>query len=122
MFEMVKEFHQVFDIPARTELYYPTLEEIELRLRLIKEEHDEIIDAIERETIYDVAKELADCIYVILGTALTFGIDIDKVFEEVHRSNMTKLDEFGKPVRREDGKVIKSSLYEPANIRKVLGQ
>jgi predicted HAD superfamily Cof-like phosphohydrolase len=79
------------------------------------------MDALKSDDIENLAKELCDLIYVILGTAISYGIPLDKCFDEVHKSNMSKLDENGKPLYREDGKILKSKLYRTADIKSVLG-
>lgn len=116
----VKEFHETFGHPVRTS---PTarIPEALLRASLIKEELGEYIDALaERDTV-GVADALADLLYVVFGAALAHGIPIDEVFAEVHRSNMTKLGEDGKPIVRADGKALKGPNYEPPRIREVMG-
>jgi len=70
--------------------------------------------------VVNLAKELADLLYVVYGTAAAYGIPIDDVYREVHRSNMSKLGPDGKPIYREDGKVLKGPNYTPADIQKVL--
>ena len=90
-----------------------------LRQRLIMEEAFEVSDElVDGESIEGTAKELADLVYVTLGTVLTLGLQdqFERCFDEVHRSNMSKLDENGKPIYREDGKVLKSKLYTPADL------
>jgi predicted HAD superfamily Cof-like phosphohydrolase len=119
-FALVKEFHRTFGLPCPNKITIPDYETLILRCKLIDEETKEFKNALDNETIYEVAKELADALYVWYGAAVTLGIDIDAVFAEVHRSNMTKLDENGQVIRRADGKVLKSKLYEKADIRKVL--
>jgi len=119
-FEKVKEFHRVFGITTNEKPTILDIDGTELRLRLIAEEHGEVLNAFDNETIYDVAKELSDLLYVVYGTGVAMGINLDATFEEVHRSNMTKLDENGNVLRRADGKVLKSKLYEEADMRKVL--
>ena len=74
----------------------------------------------EVESIEHIAKELVDLLYVVYGTGSEFGIDLDKCFAEVHRSNMTKLGDDGKPVVREDGKFLKSDRYEKPNLKRIL--
>ena len=122
-YEKVREFHWAFgadlDQPVSDRL-------LDLRMSLISEETHEV----QRE-MFDVltylpkakkvdkaklAKELADLLYVTYGTAATFGIDIDRVFDAVHQSNMSKLGEDGKPVYREDGKVLKGPNYQPPKL------
>lgn len=97
-----------------------------LRVKLLKEESDEAIDELldlknGSGSYLRLAKELADVLYVVYGTAALFDIPIEKVFAEVHRSNMSKLDEDGKPVLRADGKVLKGPNYVEADIAGVLG-
>lgn len=119
-FQMVKEFHQVYGLKDLESPGFPDDDIIDLRFKLIDEEYDEFEEAVEDGVIEEVAKELADLLYVCYGTACAYGIDIDAVFAEVHKSNMSKLDDDGKPVRRDDGKVLKSKNYSPPNIKKVL--
>lgn len=118
----VTEFHTAFGLPiAHTPAAHipPTL--AELRMRLIREEVNELADAVADLDIIAIADALADIVYVAYGTALTYGIDLDAALTEVHRSNMTKLDAAGRPVLRADGKVIKSDRYEPPNIAAAIG-
>jgi predicted HAD superfamily Cof-like phosphohydrolase len=91
-----------------------------LRVRLLAEEVDEFAAATEEGDLVGIADALADIVYVAYGSAITYGIDLDAVLAEVHRSNMTKLDADGRALLREDGKVAKSSLYTPPNIADVL--
>ena len=91
-----------------------------LRVALLQEEVGEFVAASERRDLIGVADALADIVYVAYGTALTYGIDLDAVFHEVHRSNMSKLGSDGKPLIREDGKVLKSEQYFPPDIESVL--
>ena len=79
-----------------------------LQLPLLKEETTEVSESTGAENLL---KELADVIYVVNGYAVTFGWDLDEAFRRVHASNMSKLDEFGNPVLRDDGKVLKSACY-----------
>lgn len=114
LYDMVYEFHISFGLSAPqspTELSPNTAK---LRKKLIKEEAKEVCDAIDEGTMTDIAKELADLLYVTYGTAVSMGIDIEHIFELVHKSNMSKLDKTGKPLVREDGKILKGSeYYEP---------
>jgi len=100
---------------------FPSNDVVELRYELIREELEELKDAIKDKDIVEVADALTDILYVTYGAGLAFGIDLDKCYAEVHRSNMTKLGEDGKPVYREDGKIKKGPNYERPNLRKVLG-
>ena len=119
--EMVEEFHQTYGLPVRTT---PGLDvEIglqDLRKRLMREELDEVCAAIDSGDLIEVADGLADLLYVVYGTAITFGIDLDAVVREVHRSNMTKLGPDGWPISREDGKVMKGPGFEVPRIAEVL--
>ena len=92
----------------------------ELRLGLIKEETQELAQAIERQNLIAIADALGDIAYVTFGAALTYGIDLDAVLAEIHRSNMTKLNRDGKPILREDGKVLKGPDYSPPDLASVL--
>jgi len=119
----VLEFHQAFDLPHEP---LPTIQVsdvlAQLRVRLLREEVDEFIDATARRDIVALADALADVVYVAYGSAITYGIDLDAVLREVHRANMSKLDERGRPIHREDGKVLKSRRYRPPDVVSVLEQ
>jgi predicted HAD superfamily Cof-like phosphohydrolase len=118
----VAEFHRAFDLPMR-ELPSTEIEDslAKLRVALLEEEVGEFVTASEKGDIVGIADALADIVYVIYGTALTYGIDLDSVLQEVHRSNMSKLSSDGKPLIRDDGKVLKSEQYFPPDIPAVLG-
>ena len=117
--DLVQEFHDRFRLASDMDIEGdPKL--IELRLKLISEEYKEVCDAFAVGTRHEVAKELCDLLYVTYGTLITFGMKPDKCFAEVHKSNMTKLGKDGKPVYREDGKVVKSTEYVPADLSEVL--
>jgi len=113
---MVEAFHRMFDIvtnPAPTAVSADTRQ---LRVRLIQEEFDELREALHGDDLPAVAKELADLLYVVYGTAVSYGIDMDPVFREVHRSNMSKVGGH----KREDGKWVKPPTYSPAVIGPIL--
>ena len=95
---------------------------IELRHRLMQEENDEYLEAAKAKDLTLVADALGDKLYILCGTILAHGMQhkIIEVFDEIHRSNMSKLDENGKPIYREDGKIMKSSQYFLPNIKEVL--
>ena len=117
-FQMVQEFHDKFGIKQAT---LDNEDAQELRLDLIKEELNEVEDELCPLVFPPIvksrlAKELADLLYVVYGTAVTFDIPIDKVFHLVHESNMSKLGNDGKPVYREDGKVTKGPNYKPPDL------
>jgi predicted HAD superfamily Cof-like phosphohydrolase len=86
---------------------------LELRLNLLSEELEEVAEA---DTVENLTKELADLLYVTIGFAVTFGLPLCEVFERVHQSNMSKLGEDGKPIYREDGKVLKGPNYQPPQL------
>ena len=89
-----------------------------LRLSLIKEELDELIEAMNKRNLVEVADALTDILYVTYGAGHAFGINLDKCFEEVQNSNMSKLDENGKPIYNEYGKVMKGPNYFKPNLQK----
>lgn len=117
---MVREFHNKFGAgsgdPTQASLDLIPQSVIDLRCDLIEEEATEATDAIAERDYFAVAKELADLVYVTYGAALRFGIDLDAALREVHRSNMTKVDDNGQPQFREDGKVLKGPNYRPADM------
>jgi len=134
--EMVKEFHRVFRHPAGEHLTQLSVSLRKLRLNLILEEVQELIEASGFEATADftarhvegtmqdsieMADALGDIAYVVYGMAVVMGIDLDRVIEEIHLSNMSKLGEDGKPILREDGKILKGPSYERPNIAKALG-
>ena len=91
-----------------------------LRVALLEEEVSEFVAASGNGDLIGIADALADIVYVIYGTAVTYGIDLDSVLREVHRANMSKLASDGRPVLRDDGKVLKSERYFPPDIASVL--
>lgn len=119
----VEEFHDVFRIGNR---YEPTgtvsEDEFMLRYNLLKEENEEYLEACKRGDVVEIADALGDLLYITFGTILRHGLQhkIEEVFDEIHRSNMSKLDEDGKPIFREDGKVLKSNNYFRPDIRRIL--
>ena len=118
----VNEFHQAFGVNVLENPDIPERERCELRQNILQEEVDELKKAWEEGNIVEVADALADIHYVLMGTVLEFGLQdkYEEIFKEVHRSNMSKLDMNGKPVYREDGKVIKSELYTKPEIADIL--
>ena len=110
----VLEFHKAFQIPHR-DSPNGKLQPDEFRLRhaLLEEENTEYLEACEKGDLIEVADALGDMLYVLCGTMITHGMQhkIEEVFSEIHRSNMSKLDADGKPIYREDGKVLKSDLF-----------
>jgi len=125
--EMVREFHKAFGLVVRDEPTLPDSAERELRAALIREEASEVLAELEAPAvkristhIADVASELADLVYVVYGAALHYGVDLDAVVAEVHRANMSKMVD-GRPMYREDGKVLKGPDFRRADVAKVLG-
>ena len=120
----VKQFHDAFLIHNHHE---PTLLEnpgdYELRHRLMHEENEEYLEACRNGNLTEVADALGDQLYILCGTLLRHGLQhkIEEIFLEIQRSNMSKLDENGQPIFREDGKVMKSTLYFKPNIASILG-
>lgn len=119
MYQDVKEFQTAVGQNVGVKPEFPDGSERDLRLRLLKEEYEEYIQGECKNDLENIAKELADIIYIVCGTAASYGIPLDRVFEEVHRSNMEKLVD-GKPVRRADGKILKPEGWKPPNIKTVL--
>lgn len=119
--EMVREFHQAFNVPVMGTPAFPPQARIDLCLNHIKEELDELQEAVEQRDLVEVADALADLIYVTYSKAFEFGIPIDAVFAEVHASNMRKLDADGRPILRADGKILKPADWTPPDIAAVLG-
>jgi predicted HAD superfamily Cof-like phosphohydrolase len=115
---MVDEFHRKFSIVAQTTPRDLNEETKRLRVRLIEEEFDELKEAMAGGDLAAVAKEMADLLYVVYGTAVSYGIDMDPVFREVHRSNMSKVGGY----KREDGKWVKPATYSPARIEPILAE
>jgi predicted HAD superfamily Cof-like phosphohydrolase len=113
---MVEEFHRKFDLRAEPAPMIPDEATRLLRVRLIQEEFDEVKDALARGDLTGIAKELADLLYVIYGTAVSCGIDMDPVFREVHRSNLSKVGGY----KRGDGKWVKPPTYSPAQVGPIL--
>jgi predicted HAD superfamily Cof-like phosphohydrolase len=119
----VVDFHAAFGLPRHSRPTTGIPAEIaSLRVRLLNEEVEEFAQASESSDPVAIADALADIVYLAYGSAVTYGIDLDAVLAEVHRSNMTKLDAGGHPIFREDGKVLKSASYTPPNIPAVLKQ
>ena len=120
----VEEFHDVFKIGNASEITLVNERDYTLRYNLIKEENEEYLDACKKGDIIEVADALGDQLYILFGTILKHGLQhkIEEVYDEIHRSNMSKLDEGGQPIYREDGKILKSNLYFRPNIKSVLGE
>lgn len=113
---MVAEFHRTFDIVVAPAPTVPDEATSRLRVRLIAEEFEELREALAQKDLPAVAKELADLLYVVYGTAVSCGIDMEPVFREVHRSNMSKVGGH----KRADGKWVKPASYSPAAVAPIL--
>ncbi len=117
-FDSVKKFMETFGQEVKEKAAFPSDKITSLRYDLIKEELDELKDAILKKDIKEVADALTDILYVTYGAGHAFGIDLDKCFEEVQNSNMSKLDENGKPIYNEKGKVMKGPNYFKPDLNK----
>ena len=117
-FNKVKIFMETFGQEVKIKPSFSTVKINSLRYDLIKEELDELKVAMKNNDLLEVADALADILYVTYGAGHAFGIDLDKCFEEVQNSNMSKLDENGKPIYNEDGKVMKGPKYFKPDLNK----
>ena len=117
-FESVKKFMQTFGQEVRTNASFPNTKIVNLRVNLIKEELQELEEAIKKKDIKEVADALTDILYVTYGAGHAFGVNLDKCFEEVQNSNMSKLGLDGKPIYNENGKVMKGPNYFKPNLEK----
>ena len=117
-FESVKKFMETFGQEIKEKASFPNDKITSLRYELIKEELDEFKEAIDKKDIKEVADALTDILYVTYGAGHAFGIDLDKCFEEVQNSNMSKLGKDGKPIYNENGKVMKGPNYFKPNLSK----
>ena len=120
-FEKVKKFMQKFGQDVKTKPSFPNDKIINLRYNLIKEELSELDTAIKERDILEIADALTDILYVTYGAGHAFGIDLDKCFNEVQSSNMSKLDENGNAIYHTSGKVKKGPNYFKPNLKKILG-
>ena len=119
-FKKVKIFMETFKQDVKNQPSFSTDKINKLRYDLIKEELDELKIALDNKDLLEVADALTDILYVTYGAGHAFGIDLDKCFEEVQNSNMSKLDEDGKPIYNESGKVMKGPKYFKPNLNKFL--
>ena len=116
-FEDVEKFMKTFGQKVRTKPQFPDEKTIQLRFDLIKEEINELEDAIKTKNLTEVADALTDILYVTYGAGFAYGIDLDKCFKEVQRANMSKLGKDGKPIYNEKGKVMKGPNYSKPNLK-----
>ena len=121
--EKVREFHDAFGIKnAENPIAQLSESDIILRYKLMREENEEYLEAAEQGDLVEIADALGDMLYILCGTILSHGLEkkMAEVFEEIQRSNMSKLDKDGKPIYREDGKVLKSDLYFKPDLASIL--
>ena len=119
-FESVKKFMKTFGQEVKEKAEFPSEKITSLRYELIREELEEFKDAINNKDIKEVADALTDILYVTYGAGHAFGINLDKCFEEVQNSNMSKLGEDGKPIYNEFGKVMKGPNYFKPDLGKFI--
>lgn len=114
----VKEFHSAFDILINDTPTVPDRSTLYLRANLIEEESREFLSAINRPVpdLIEIADALADILYVVLGSAVSLGLDMSDIFNEVHRSNMSKVGGY----KRADGKWVKPATYSPADLATII--
>ena len=119
-FDDVGHFMETFGQEVKTKPEFPDSDTVRLRIDLIREELDEFVDAISKEDLVEVADALTDILYVTYGAGHAFGINLDKCFEEVQASNMSKLGEDNKPIYRADGKILKGPNFFEPRLDKIL--
>ena len=116
-FEDVKTFMETFGQMVRTKPQFPDKKTMQLRFSLIKEELNELEQAMRTRNLKEIADALTDILYVTYGAGYAYGIDLDKCFKEVQRANMSKLGQDGKPIYNEKGKVMKGPNYSEPNLK-----
>ena len=116
-FEDVKKFMKTFDQRVITKPQFPDEKTMNLRFDLIKEELNELKQAMNEKNLKEIADALTDILYVTYGAGCAYGIDLDKCFKEVQRANMSKLGDDGKPIYNEKGKVMKGPSYSEPNLK-----
>ena len=119
-FECVRKFMETFGQEIKEKADFPNEKITTLRYELIKEELNELKDAIDKKDLKEVADALTDILYVTYGAGHAFGVNLDKCFEEVQNSNMSKLGDDGKPIFNENGKVMKGPNYFKPNLNQFL--
>ena len=117
-FDSVRKFMKTFGQEVKEKAEFPNEKITSLRYDLIKEELEEFKEALDKKDLKEVADALTDILYVTYGAGHAFGIDLDKCFEEVQNSNMSKLGEDGKPIYNQKGKVLKGPKYFKPNLKK----
>lgn len=118
----VAEFHDTYGVPRAKSPMFPKGERVNLRIDLLVEEVGEVSAAAENGDIAELADGIIDCMYILIGTAHEYGFAhlLPQMFDEVHRSNMSKLGEDGKPIKRADGKVLKGPNFTLPDLKKII--
>ena len=119
-FESVRKFMEIFGQEIKEKAEFPNEKITSLRYDLIKEELQELKEALDNKDLLEVADALTDILYVTYGAGHALGINLDKCFEEVQQSNMSKLDENGRPIYNDAGKVLKGPKYFKPNLSKFI--
>lgn len=121
-YDKVKKFHEIYECNIGDEAAFPSDAERDLRKKLLQEEFEEYITAEANNNLVEVADALGDMLYIIYGTAVSYGLPINDIFDEIHNSNLSKLDENGLPIRREDGKIMKGPNYFKPDISSIINR
>ena len=119
-FIKVKTFMNTYGQDVKEKAEFPENKIVQLRIDLIEEELNELKEAIKNKDIVEVADALTDILYVTYGAGHSFGVNLDDCFDEVQRSNMSKLGEDGKPIYNDSGKVMKGPNYFAPNLKKIV--
>ena len=119
-FNKVKTFMNTYGQDVKEKAEFPENKIVQLRIDLIEEELNELKEAIKNNDIVEVADALTDILYVTYGAGHSFGVNLDECFDEVQRSNMSKLGEDGNPIYNENGKVMKGPNYFAPNLKKIV--
>ena len=119
-FNKVKTFMNTYGQDVKEKAEFPENKIVQLRIDLIEEELNELKEAIKNKDIVEVADALTDILYVTYGAGHSFGVNLDQCFDEVQRSNMSKLGEDGKPIYNDSGKVMKGPNYFAPNLKKIV--
>ena len=119
-FNKVKAFMNTYGQDVKEKAEFPENNIVQLRIDLIEEELNELKEAIKNKDIVEVADALTDILYVTYGAGHSFGVNLDECFDEVQRSNMSKLGEDGKPIYNDSGKVMKGPNYFAPNLKKIV--
>ena len=119
-FNKVKAFMNTYGQDVKEKAEFPENKIVQLRIELIEEELNELKEAIKNKDIVEVADALTDILYVTYGAGHSFGVNLDECFDEVQRSNMSKLGEDGNPIYNDSGKVMKGPNYFAPNLKKIV--